>query len=206
MGIPTRDELFAEVDRTFRDWYPDAPRKLSRSGSHDAAYREAWLRIRDQTLESEVNRIYWERFPDGPMQIDPENPDHNHYVNGWLEIRDAIMSNTPLAPDDDDEDHDFVMSYVRADLNVILLAWLPATDPEHHQRLTEFCDVVFYDIRDAVTEGSIPLHETWWAPRTVTCADADARYPRKIEVGVRWDGGLLRCDYHAEPDWDPEDL
>jgi hypothetical protein len=91
MGIPTREELNAAVEHHFRHLYPDAPLKLSRSGSHDEAYRNAWLEIRDALLDSEVNRIYWERFPDGPLKLDPENPDHNPYVNGWLEIRDGRL-------------------------------------------------------------------------------------------------------------------
>src|SRR5687767_10957924 len=43
MDIPTPEELNAAVEQHFRHLYPEGPLKLSRSGSHDEAYRNAWL-------------------------------------------------------------------------------------------------------------------------------------------------------------------
>lgn len=203
MDIPTREELNAAVEQHFRHLYPDAPLKLSRSGSHDEAYRNAWLEIRDALLDSEVNRIYWERFPDGPLKLDPENPDHNPYVNGWLEIRDAIMSSNPLPPDDDDERHDIDTSYARADLNRVLARLLPDIDPDHHQELTEYFDGAFDEIREAALYGSIPLvPEVWWV-KPITVPTADGNYPHEVQALAGWRGDVLRAGVYQGADWTP---
>ncbi len=137
--VPTREEIYAQVDERFRASVPDAPAKLSGTKPEHEWYRQQWLEIRDQAVNDWTDSLYWARYPDGPEKIDPENPDHNRYVNGWIEIRDAIMSNSPLPPVDD-EDLVVDMSPARWGIQQSLHEILAEVPSELHNDVRAFGD------------------------------------------------------------------
>ncbi len=88
--IPTQAQLHEEVDRVFRDQYPDAPERLDPDDPDQADLVRAWLEIRDEIVNRWTDEVYYEAYPDGPAPIDPQDPSHSPYVEYWLDIRDQI--------------------------------------------------------------------------------------------------------------------
>jgi hypothetical protein len=119
--IPSRDELYGEVDKLFREKHPSAPARLSRTSATHAEWRRDWLEMRDVLLNAVVDRIYWQRHPQAPLQIDPNDPEHDAYRQYWLDIRGAIMGNAP-EPEDRDGDGlaDVDVSGVRARYDYVI--------------------------------------------------------------------------------------
>jgi hypothetical protein len=86
MALPTRDQLNAEVDRQFREQYPQAPERLD---PDQAAWVNAWLGIRDQVLNAWTDEVLFRFFPDAG-QLDPNNPNDAQLIEYWTDIRDQI--------------------------------------------------------------------------------------------------------------------
>jgi hypothetical protein len=191
--FPTRDDLYAEVNREYRSRLPTAPERLSRTAPEHEWLREQWLDIRDEVLNKWVNGLYWERFPDGPPTLDPENPDHNYYVNGWIEIRDAIMDNSPLPPvDDDNVDPPDVLSQVSYDIYASLNANWHEIPPEHQDDLRLFASDGPEEVRQAWEAGLI-THDRLdgWECEPLIIMTAEWNVLAKISAW--WEDGLVHA-------------
>ena len=94
MALRTHEELNAEVDRVFRDWFPDAPERLDPDDAEQATMVQEWARLRDDTLNIWTNEAFYEFFPEIAQgtKIDPSNPEHAGYADYWNDIYHQIKT------------------------------------------------------------------------------------------------------------------
>jgi hypothetical protein len=188
--VPTRDELYQAVDQKFYEKYPDAPVKLSATRADHQQWREAWITLRDEHLYAEVDRVYWDTFPSAPQKIDPDNPEHDQYEKGWVEIRDQIMSNCPEPPDEDDGELD--LSYLRADINEVILGHgLFKDQPQQvEQTMRGAIEFALEEVRQAAERGDIGT-EMWTTPtQEIEIDEIDHRWETNVSAWWGDDGRL----------------
>lgn len=188
-NIPTREELYAEVDRLFRQDFPDAPDQLSRNRPEDEWYRDAWLAIRDKVLYSITDEVFFDGAPGAPYPLDPDNPDHDSYVREWIDIRDAIMNNAPLPPvgDIDDPAHVVDMHFVRQGIEESMARLLDTMPPDVHDEIRRVADSAPDQIYDAFLLGEVPTAGQWFSePVLLVIPEGSWR----LYVSASWDEAL----------------
>lgn len=133
--IPTQAQLHEEVDRVFRDQYPDAPERLDPDDPDQADLVRAWLEIRDEIVNRWTDDVYHEAYPDGPSPIDPQDQSQSPYVDYWLDIRDQIRDDAPAKYDHTAPANAAPVSLLNvtsdpSDLGAILLNFDGAVNPD----------------------------------------------------------------------------
>jgi hypothetical protein len=159
--VPTREEIYAEVDRLFRQDFPDAPARLS-NRREDEWYRDTWLAIRDKVLYSLTDHVFYEHAPDAPYPLDPnsDSDDDKRYVREWIEIRDRIMDNAPFPPVGDVDDL-IDMSDVRQGIEQSLKDVLEETSADLHDEIRSVAATAPDKIYDAFLMGDLAYGGTW---------------------------------------------
>jgi hypothetical protein len=162
--VPTREQLYEEVDRLFRQEFPDAPAVLSR-GPADEWYRDAWLGIRDNVLNTLTDEIFFDGAPGAPYPLDPDNDAHDTYVKEWIEIRNMVLDNAPMLPigDIDDDKHFVDMYYVRAGIEDSLQDVLAEAPESIHAEIRTHGATADAKVYDAFLVGDISTGATWWS-------------------------------------------
>jgi hypothetical protein len=97
MTLPTREQIYDEVDATFFDLrHPDRPRvRLDPDDPAQAQLIEEWNEIYRDHLNNWVDHIFRKFFPHAPERLDPNNPDDANLIEYWIDIRDTIRDGTP---------------------------------------------------------------------------------------------------------------
>lgn len=88
--LPTRPQLNAEVDRMFREFFPDAPKRLDPTDSKQADLVDTWLGVRDGILDQWTDRVFFSFFPNAPRKLDPSKSDDAQLIEFWGDIRHQI--------------------------------------------------------------------------------------------------------------------
>lgn len=94
MAIPTRRQLNNEVDRQFRERYPDAPDSLDRNNPRHARFITAWLELRDDVLNEWTDNVFHEFFP-AVGSLDRNDPSQAEFIDYWTDIRHQILEDAP---------------------------------------------------------------------------------------------------------------
>ena len=89
MAIPTKAQLFEEVDRRFAADHPDAPQRLDPDDPNQQQWVQDWVQIREQILNEWTDYVFFEFFPDGHT-LDPSNPDDAVLIEYWKDIQHQI--------------------------------------------------------------------------------------------------------------------
>lgn len=84
--LPTRPQLNAEVDRIFREFFPNAPKRLDPNDPTQADLVDTWLGIRDGILDQWTDIIFFSFFPNAPKKLDPSKPDDAQLIEFWGDI------------------------------------------------------------------------------------------------------------------------
>jgi hypothetical protein len=93
--LPTRKQLNAEVDRMFREFLPDAPKKLDPKDPKQADLVDTWLGIRDGILDQWTDKVFFSFFPNAPKKLDPSKSDDAQLIKFWSDIRHQIRDGPP---------------------------------------------------------------------------------------------------------------
>jgi hypothetical protein len=93
--LPTRQQLNAEVDRMFREFFPDAPKQLDPNDPKQADLVETWLGVRDAILDQWTDRVFFSFFPNAPKKLDPNRPEDAQLIDFWTDIRQQIRDGMP---------------------------------------------------------------------------------------------------------------
>jgi hypothetical protein len=190
MGVPSREELYAEVDRLFRAEFPDAPAQLSRSRPDHEWYRDAWIAMRDTVLNSVIDEIFFDGAPGAPYPLDPDNRDHQTYIDEWREIRRKVMNNEPLPPigDIDDDDRVVDMAWVRTGIEESLAEILPEVPEEFHEQIRAFGDTAPDKVYDAFLLKEISTSSDWHSEPLTVYRDDGPGF--RVYIAAWWDPAL----------------
>ena len=71
--LPTREQLDEAVDRSFREFFPDAPKRLDPNDPEQADLVSTWVGLRDGILNEWTDRVFFAFFPNAPKKLDPSN-------------------------------------------------------------------------------------------------------------------------------------
>ena len=93
--LPTPRQLNAEVDRRFREFFPDAPKRLDPNDPKQAKLVDTWLGLRDAILNEWTDRVFFSFFPHAPKRLDPNRSDDAPLIDFWTDIRRQIRDGPP---------------------------------------------------------------------------------------------------------------
>jgi hypothetical protein len=93
--LPSRQQLNAEVDRVFREFFPNSPRQLDPDDPKQADLVDSWLGVRDGILDEWTDRVFFSFFPKAPRRLDPNNPDDAQLIDFWTDMRQQIRDGVP---------------------------------------------------------------------------------------------------------------
>ena len=93
--LPTRQQLNAEVDLMFREFFPDAPKQLNPNDPKQADLVDTWLGVRDGILNQWTDKVFFSFFPNAPKRLDPNNTDDAQLIEFWGDIRHQIRDGPP---------------------------------------------------------------------------------------------------------------
>jgi hypothetical protein len=91
MTIPTREQLYEEVDRRFAAAHPSAPQRLDPDDPNQSEWVQQWMHIRAQTSNEWTDWVFKEHFPYAGT-LDPSNPDHSDLIAYWKDIHHQIST------------------------------------------------------------------------------------------------------------------
>lgn len=94
-NLPTREQLDEEVDRSFREFFPDAPKRLDPDDPEQAELVSTWVGLRDGILNEWTDRVFFASFPYAPKKLDPSNSADAQLIDFWTDIRDQIRDGAP---------------------------------------------------------------------------------------------------------------
>ncbi|HEY7625601.1 MAG TPA: hypothetical protein VH761_00985 [Ilumatobacteraceae bacterium] len=175
----TKQELYDEVDRLFRNEHPEAPQQLSADGAEHAALRESWLIWRDVVLSREADRIYWEMYPEAPTQIDSNNAVHQQWIAAWNEIYNHVKSFEPQpafgvwAMDQTD---------MRASILEGVRLYFGQIRPELHGDVRWTVESWLDTYREMVLDGRLMSGNYWEAPYVDLQSNEDPNH--KVRLGL----------------------
>jgi hypothetical protein len=93
--LPTMQQLDAEVDRVFREFFPDAPKHLDPDDPKQTELVDTWFGIRDGILDEWTDQVFFSFFPRAPRKLDPNNPDDAQLIDFWTDMRRQIRDGVP---------------------------------------------------------------------------------------------------------------
>ena len=91
MTIPSQADLYAEVDRRFKNEHPEAPDRLDPNDANQQAFVHRWLEWRDYVLNEWTDQVFFEYFPHAG-KLDPANPADADLIEYWKDIQHQINS------------------------------------------------------------------------------------------------------------------
>jgi hypothetical protein len=91
MTIPTKEQLYEEVDRRFAAEHPDAPQRLDPDDPNQHQWVQQWLHIRDQTSNEWTDYVFHEYFPYAGT-LDPSNSGDADLIAYWKDIHHQIST------------------------------------------------------------------------------------------------------------------
>ena len=180
----TKEELYAEVDRLFRDEYPDAPAQLSKDDPSQEALRRDWLTYRDVVLSSEADRIYWELHPEAPIKIDPQDPAQHRWVAVWNEIYQRVASFSPQPPFGVFEMDQTAM---RASILDGIALYLDQIRPDLHSDVRWTVETWLGTYREMVSDGRLTSGQYWEAPYVDLVSNEDETHSVRLGLIVYHD-------------------
>jgi hypothetical protein len=175
----TKEELYAEVDRLFREENPDAPEALSADAPEQAGWRQEWLTWRDVVLSREADRIYWETYPQAPVTIDPGDPAQRQWVDAWNEIYGNVKS---FEPQPKFGVWEMDQTEMRASILEGIRLYLDQIRPELHSDIRGTVETWLDTYREMVQDGRLKSGQYWEAP--YVDLESNENQTHKVRLGL----------------------
>jgi AcrR family transcriptional regulator len=198
--VPTKEELYQQVDEAFHREFEDAPEALDPDDEEHAEWRDGWLRIRDELLATTANGVYWNAYPDAPTVIDPRNPAHARYADAWNDIHAKVMANQPMPPmgkGTDPKAAEAGLGEIRPPLYEALADMLRALPAKMHPALEAAIDKAVAAGVAAVQAGQVDVMtaSAWMGdPVEIRSDDADPWV-------VKFQYGVMSTENHGVTGW-----
>ena len=91
MALPTRADLYAEIDRRFAVHHPEAPARLDPDDPAQAHLVHEWTALRDALIVEWTDACFAGFFPTAG-RLDPADPADGPLIEYWRDIHEQIAS------------------------------------------------------------------------------------------------------------------